>query len=563
MLAMPDNRAEAIAQDVSWVPCGVSDGGFTVADSHLVSIPGSERQPLRGARRLGPAKADEPLEVTVRLRRKQPLPAQAMEAQKTPPRRTHLTHAQLETAHGADPADVARVEAFARQSGLTVVEASAGRRSVKLGGTVAQFGKAFNVTLEQWEHAGAKYRGRVGAVQIPSQLAGIVSGVFGLDNRPVAKPHFRRLKGAAAAQFKGYAPPTVAQLYNFPTDVDGTGEVIGIIELGGGYRPSDLAAYFKQIGTATPSVTSVSVDHGSNAPTTADGADGEVMLDIEVAGSIAPGAKIVVYFAAGASDRDFLDAISEAVHDSVHSPGVISISWGGPEGSASESFQTEFDQTLQSAAALGITVTVASGDDGAADEGPKEWDNHTHADFPASSPYALACGATHITVSGNKIAAESVWNQQSADTADDSFGASGGGISDFFPVPAYQATINLPTDISTGAKGRGVPDVSGNGDPASGYLVRVDGQEFPIGGTSAVAPLWAGLIALVNQQLKRRVGFINPLLYANAAAFRDVTVGNNKVGTGEIGYSAAPGWDACTGLGSPDGQKLLAALANS
>jgi kumamolisin len=156
-----------------------------------------------------------------------------------------------------------------------------------------------------------------------------------------------------------------------------------------------------------------------------------------------------------------------------------------------------------------------------------------------------------------------VWNQQSADTEDDSFGASGGGISDFFPVPAYQAAINLPTDISTGAKGRGVPDVSGNGDPASGYLVRVDGQEFPIGGTSAVAPLWAGLIALINQKLKRRVGLINPLLYANAAAFRDVTVGNNKVGTAEIGYSAAPGWDACTGLGSPDGAKLLAALAGS
>jgi len=190
----------------------VSDGGFTVADSRFVSIPGSERQPLRGARRLGPAKPDERLEVTVRIRRKKPLPAQAMEAQKMPIRRNHLTQAQLEAAHGADPADVAQVEAFARQSGLTVVEASAGRRSVKLGGTVAQFSKAFNVTLDQCEHAGAKYRGRVGAVQIPSQLAGIVSGVFGLDNRPFAKPHFRRLKPAAGTQFKGYPPPAVAAL---------------------------------------------------------------------------------------------------------------------------------------------------------------------------------------------------------------------------------------------------------------------------------------------------------------------------------------------------------------
>jgi kumamolisin len=166
-------------------------------------------------------------------------------------------------------------------------------------------------------------------------------------------------------------------------------------------------------------------------------------------------------------------------------------------------------------------------------------------------------------VSGNKIVAESVWNQQAADTEGDSFGASGGGVSDFFPVPAYQATMNLPKDISTGKTGRGLPDVSADGDPASGYLVRVDGQEFPIGGTSAVAPLWAGLIALINQKLKRRVGFINPLLYGNAPALRDVTVGNNKVGADKIGYSAAPGWDPCTGLGSPDGLKLLAVLGGS
>jgi kumamolisin len=203
---------------------------------------------------------------------------------------------------------------------------------------------------------------------------------------------------------------------------------------------------------------------------------------------------------------------------------VISISWGGPEVATTESFRKEFDETLQSAAALGITVTVASGDNGAADEGPNEWDRQTHADFPASSPYALACGATHIKVLGNKIAAESVWNQHAADTVDDSFGSSGGG------------------------------------DPASGYPVRVDGEEVPIGGTSAVAPLWAGLLALINQKLARRVGFINPLLYANPSALCDVTVGDNKVGDRKLGYVAAKGWDPCTGLSSPDGLRLLAVL---
>jgi kumamolisin len=534
-----------------------------MAQGHYVSIPGSERHPLRGARRLGPARPDEHMEVTVRLRRKTPLPAEILQQHQVPAGRTYLGHAQLDAIHGADPGDVAQVETFAHQNGLTVVDSSAGRRSVKLSGTVAQFSRAFNVVLEQWEHAGANFRGRTGTVQVPPQLAGIVSGVFGLDNRPFAKPHFRRLKPAAGQHFNGYLPSKVARLYNFPTDVDGAGQVIGIIELGGGYRPSDLTAYFKQAGVAVPHVTSVSVDHGRNAPSNAQSADGEVMLDIEVAASIAPGAKIVVYFAAGATDRDFLDAIIEAVHDNVNNPSVISISWGGPEASASESFQTEFDQTLQSAAALGITVTVASGDNGAADEGPNEWDSRTHADFPASSPYVLACGATHIKVSGNRIAAESVWNQHAADTQDDSFGSSGGGISGFFPVPPYQAKITLPKDLSTGKAGRGVPDVSGDGDPASGYLVRVDGEEVPIGGTSAVAPLWAGLIALINQKLARRSGFINSLLYANPAALRDVIVGDNKVGKAAIGYSATKGWDPCTGLGSPDGLKLLAVLRGS
>jgi kumamolisin len=536
-----------------------------MVQSHFVPIPGSERQPLRGAKRIGPANANEQLEVTVRLRRKTPLPAMDLRPRQSPAPRIPLAHADLESAYGADPAEVSKVEDYARQYGLTVVDSSAGRCSVKLAGTVAQFNRAFDVTLEQWEHGATQYRGRVGTVQIPAPLAGVVAGVFGLDNRPFAKPHFRRFKPRAVteAQFKGYAPTKIAQLYNFPTGVDGSGQVIGIIELGGGYRPSDLATYFHQIGVAPPKVISVSVDHGRNAPTSAQSADGEVMLDIEVAAAIAPGAKVVVYFAAGATDRDFLDAITEAVHDKTNNPAVISISWGGPEASATASFRMEFDQALQSAAALGITVTVASGDNGAADEGPNEWDSETHADFPAASPHVLACGATHIKVSSNKIHTESVWNQHAADSVDDSFGSSGGGISRFFPVPAYQAQIDLPTDITTGAKGRGIPDVSGDGDPASGYLVRVDGQEFPIGGTSAVAPLWAGLIALVNQKLGHRVGFINPLLYANPSALRDVIIGDNKIGPAGIGYNAKSGWDPCTGLGSPDGVKVLGILAGS
>lgn len=530
-----------------------------------VQIPGSEKRAMHGARSLGPARADERLEVTVRVRRRAPLTADAVDGMRKPSARAYLTHDQLEASHGADPGDLKKVEDFARNAGLAVVESSAARRSVILSGNVAAFSKAFGVKLEQYEHpARGTFRGRTGSITVPAELSKIVEGVFGLDNRPFARPHTsRRNLGQAAAQFNGYKPTQLAQLYNFPTGVDGTGQTIGIIELGGGYRPADLAAYFKQIGVPMPSVSAVSVDHGKNAPTTPESADGEVMLDIEVAAAVAPRAKIVVYFTANATDRDFLDAITTAVHDKTNNPSVISISWGGPEQTATDSFQQQFDQVLQSAAALGITVTIASGDSGAADEGPNEWDKAAHADFPAGSPYALACGGTRITVTNNNITGETVWNQHAADTQDDSFGASGGGVSGVFALPSYQQNARVLNNVSTGKPGRGVPDVCGDADPASGYLVRVDGQEFPIGGTSAVAPLWAGLIALCNQSLKKRAGFINPILYANPSALNDITTGDNKVGPDGIGYAAGPGWDACTGLGSPNGQKVLAVLAGS
>lgn len=510
---------------------------------------------------LGPVCESERIEVTVRIRRRKPLPAAAIDGRLAPYLRRYFNHKKLEAEYGADPKDMKKVEDFARRNDLVVVESRAARRSVLLSGCASAFGKAFGTRLQVWTYAGGTYRGRKGPVRVPAALAGIVVGIFGLDNRPFAKPHFlRRTGGAAAAAFKGYTPPQVAKFYGFPHDVDGTGQVIGIIELGGGYKPADLEQYAKQLGVPVPTVIPVSVGKGGNHPTNANSADGEVLLDIEVASSIATGARIVVYFAAGASDQDFLAAITEAVHDSVNKPTVISISWGGPESAADASFQAEFDQVLQSAASLGITVTVASGDNGAADEGPDEWDNKPHADFPASSTYALGCGATNIQVRAGAIARESVWNQGGADTKQDSFGASGGGVSGFFPLPSYQAAAGVPVNPVTGKPGRGVPDVSGDGDPATGYVIRVDGEQAVIGGTSAVAPLWAALVALINQKLGIRAGFINPLLYSNPGALRDVVLGSNEVGKGKIGFAAGPGWDACSGLGSPHVPNLIAVL---
>ena len=533
-----------------------------------VSLPGSEREPLPQASVTGPTAPEERLEVTVRVRPRQPLPSEAdMEAMaaQLPSERRYMTAEEYEHQYGADAQDMERVAEFARHHGLHVVEQSAARHSVILSGTVQAAEAAFGVTLNDYEYPHGTYRGRIGPVSIPAELEGVVEGVFGLDNRAFAKSHFSRRRPSATPPAT-FTPPALAQLYDFPTGVDGTGQTIGVIELGGGYKPADLKAYFQRLGLKLPRVTAVSVDHARNhAVGTPDSADGEVVLDIEVAGAVAPGANIVAYFAPNGTDQNFLDALTTAIHDATNKPSVISISWGGPEAAATQAFMQQFDATLQSAAMLGITVCTAAGDDGAADEHADTWDGQPHVDFPSASPWALACGGTSLTASSSTIASETVWNQHSADPQSHSFGATGGGISQFFPVPAYQQGVTLPAPAGSGLKpGRGVPDVAGDADPATGYDIQVDGQFFQgFGGTSAVAPLWAGLIALINQSLGTRAGFVNTLLYSRAmaaGAFHDITQGDNKVGPNGVGYAAATGWDACTGLGTPDGKKILAAL---
>ncbi|MGA8549892.1 MAG: S53 family peptidase, partial [Stellaceae bacterium] len=381
--------------------------------------------------------------------------------------------------------------------------------------------------------------------------------VLGLDDRPVAKPHFRTRPSpgnvrwhADVAGSASFTPLEIASLYNFPPGT-GQGQCVAIIELGGGERMADLNAYFSGLGIASaPKVVAVSVDHGKNHPTgDPNGPDGEVMLDIEVVGAVAPQANIAVYFAPN-TDAGFLDAVTTAIHDATNKPSVISISWGGPESSWTAQSLSAFDEAFQAAAAIGITVCVASGDNGSSDGAT---DGGDHVDFPASSPHALACGGTRLEAAGGAVSAESVWNDGAQG------GAGGGGVSSVFALPAWQD--GLHTTKTSGGDAvlnmRGVPDVSGDADPQTGYAVRIDGTDTVIGGTSAVAPLWAGLIARINAANGSPAGLINPVLYANAAALRDISVGNN--GT----YAAGPGWDACTGLGSPDGGKIAALFASA
>jgi kumamolisin len=520
-------------------------------------LAGSERAPLEGAREIGPANPNEKVDVTIRLRsRAGKKPIVSADAFTKPiDKRTVLSRKDFEQRHGADPDSIARVEAFASEHKLTVKETSAARRTIILSGTVAAMNEAFGVQLKQYENPNGRYRGRTGAVHIPADLQDVIEGVFGLDNRPQAKPHFRRRQARAGVRASAvsvsYTPIQLAKLYDFPTAGVGSGECIALIELGGGYNPTDLSKYWNQLNLiATPTVSAVSVGNGSNNPTgDPGGPDGEVMLDIEVSGAVAPGAKIVVYFAEN-TDAGFLNAITTAVHDSTNNPSVVSISWGAAESAWTQQAMTSMDEAFQSAAAMGVTVCVAAGDGGSTDGVS---DGLNHVDFPASSPNVLACGGTTLMASGNNITSETVWNELANNA-----GATGGGISDVFPLPCWQSAAGVPPSANPNQNvGRGVPDVSGDADPTTGYVTLVDGQPDVIGGTSAVAPLWAGLIALINESVGKPVGFINPLLYQNASTagdFNDVTSGNNGA------YSAGPGWDACTGLGSPIGAQVAAAL---
>ena len=516
------------------------------AEQARIVLPGSEKAAAPNAVRLKNTPAKSFVTVSVIVKRKEPLKINRRGGRAGGPVRVSRT--EYKKHHSGDPDAIKKVKAFAREFNLKIVDdpTQAVRRTVQLTGTAADIQKAFGVVLEQKLIDNAEYRVREGGIHLPESLVGVVEAVLGLDNRPQAQPHFRVLKSRAGAVApSSYTPPQVAEAYEFPANSSGAGQTIGIIELGGGYRQTDLTAYFKALDLAAPAITAVSVNGGKNKPSNANSADGEVMLDIEVAGSVAVGAKIAVYFTPN-TDQGFIDAITTAVHDTTNKPSVISISWGGPESSWTQQSMTALDAACQSAAALGVTITVAAGDDGSTDGG-----TGNNVDFPASSPHVLGCGGTKLDANEATIVSEVVWNELA-----NKEGATGGGVSNVFPLPSWQANAHVPAP-TTSTGGRGVPDVAGDADPTTGYTIRVDGETTVIGGTSAVAPLWAGLVAVANQQLGAQVGFIQPAIYEAkaAASFNDITVGNNGA------FSAGPGWDACTGLGSPIADKLIPLLA--
>jgi kumamolisin len=505
--------------------------------------------------------------ITIIVRRRTDTPPikslEEFQSQKLSDRIT-LTHEEFKNAHGASQTDVDIVVKFAKNNGLEVIETDLARRSIVVRGNIEQINKAFAIQLHELVNS-KHHRSFSGYIHLPTRVAKVVEHIIGLDNQQVNAKHY-----AASANppgTKSLTPQQVAKLYNYPQG-DGAGQTIGIYEMitgdgPPGYNANDLALTINAFGGGLkiPVPIDVPVDGQTNTHIS----DGETVLDITVAGAIAQGAAIAVYFT-GSSVQNMVHALQKMIHpnpsvgDPV--PTILSISYGwGPDDDTSIMNSSDYIQMsalFQDAAQLGITVLVSSGDTGAQiDTNVKQ----AEASYPATDPWVLACGGTTIGNIKASSFSEYVWNDG------EQGGATGGGVSVQFPVPAYQNSYAIPKRNVTGGKvGRGIPDVAGNASPYSGYPLFLQGKSSgPIGGTSAVAPLYAGLVAILNSLLgENKVGFLNPTLYIlGSKVCKDIASPpgplNNNFDSVK-GYPCGKGWDACTGLGVVDGSKLLTSL---
>jgi len=515
----------------------------------LTRLNGSERHRAAGAQMIGPAAPSETLSVTIRIRRRPgapPLPNLSTLVAATSAKPVHLSRKAFAAGFGAATADLDRVARVARSAGLTVGETSVARRTVMVSGTVARMNHMFGVHLNRYETPVQTYHGLEGSIHVPAAIADVVEGVFGLDNRRIAKPLYR----VGPLTPTALTPPQVAELYQFPAPLSAVGQTIGLLEFDSGYQQGDIDEFFGGLGLASPAPVAVGVDGASNSPGGVD--DCEVVLDIDVAGSVAQGAKIVVYFAPW-TEQGWIDIVTTAVHDAVNAPSVLSISWGYPEFETHEGFTWSraaidaVSQTFAEAAMLGVTILAASGDDGSSSG---VVDGLAHCLYPASDPGVTACGGTSISDVDGASFTERTWTEH---------GATGGGISDVFDAPAWQADAHVPPSANPAHNvGRGMPDVAGNADFASGYRITVHGVILQVGGTSATTPLYAGLVAIMNARLGQSVGYINPTLYSSGPAVcRDIADGATNATDGAPGYIAGPGWDPCTGWGVINGTELL------
>lgn len=511
---------------------------------------GSYRVARPGFEAAGPADSGAQMRLVVIMKPRHPL--SEAEWAGVPWSRRRPAYEDHVARYGARRRDIAHVVAFARASQLEVLETRAAARMVILTGSVGAVSAAFRTPLTLFQSAtGESYIGYTGELQLPEGWSEIVVAVAGVDQRPMAQ---RMRPPRRTASPGAFTVPELANIYGFPTALSGAGQCVGILEFGGWFAPGDPAQYFSSLGIE-PAISTLDVG-GKNMPGV--GSNWEVTMDLEIAGALAPDATIVCYFGDN-SEAGWLEALAGALHGA-YRPTVLSTSWGNTELEAGAPTWTRgamraVELFLWEAAILGVTVFVAAGDYGSSDAQP---DKEPHVRYPASSPYVVGCGGTTLTMQDG-VRTEIVWNDADPDCG----GATGGGVSAFFERPRWQRGVVVPR-AGNGLEGRGVPDVAAHANICTGYRLYMSTiPDWVSGGTSAVAPLWAGLIARINQRLAAlygddmTVGYLTPWLYSGAGAspaFHDVTVGSNGA------YTAGVGWDPCTGWGTPDGTALMNAL---
>ncbi len=473
--------------------------------------------------------------------------------------------------------------------GLAVEAEYPATGSLVIGGTAAQIEAAFHVGLGMYSHErDGVLRGREGRVKIPSELDGVVSGVFGLDQRRVAhrldatgtpqtaagEANTPAEANAPAEPNAPAAPADLEQRYSFP-DVDCSEQTIAIAEFGGGYFPDDVSKFCETHGRQLPQIETVSVGAAPLTPAgiaalsaeaqgPAMGESHEVMMDAEIVAGLCAGARLRVFFAPF-DQKGWIDLLDRVVAEDP-APVTLCVSWGLAEDSPdwSQAAVDAINRRLQAASRRGITVCVATGDDGSGDQ---MHDEHAHVHFPASSPYVLAVGGTMLDG-----AQEVVWWSPPGDRSEPRGGSTGGGVSVRFKRPEWQ-DVHVESLNAGAIDGRVVPDVAALAGPP-GYSLVFDGQATLNGGTSAAAPLWAALVARIAAAgatagaPATRLGFLTPLLYENgrdghargAIAFADIRKGHNASPQPGVGYHAREGYDAVSGWGVPNGRALLQSL---
>ncbi len=520
--------------------------------------------------RLGPTDPARTLSLSFPLRRRSPAALAALLAAITNPHspeyQRYLTATQYAAAFGPSDDERAHAVDAIRALGLTITAASASSQMIQAVGAVGAIEADFGVRLYDYRAAdGADYVAADGVPHLSASLASAVTGIVGLDTRPVVQRRVpQRALAAQQVGGGGLDPSALRAAYNVTPlsaqGLDGAGETIAIAEIDQ-FNPADIATYDNAFALTTPAVQVVSVAGGSNSVSP------EPALDIEVLHAIAPKAQIIAYETG--SDLDHLTQMFDRIVSDNRAQ-VVSISLGacelGLDSSSASGFLSALDSDFQRADAQGMSVLVSSGDSGA--YGCQ--DNQLSVDLPASSPYVTAVGGTALFLGANSsYGSEDGWEGPLEGAG------GGGGVSAVYSRPTWQVGPGVDNSDSDGM--REVPDVAADADPLTGYRVYYSGDNdcsgsdcwTVVGGTSAAAPFWAGLIALANQQGHRKLGFLDPALYAigqasansaNSAGGASGSPFHDITGGGNLYYQATPGWDYSTGWGSPNAAALIPAL---